>query len=653
MAIRIPDSLIDLLLFGTVTDRRQFQDSPILGDVWFAYARQPDMPVDVLIAPFDGVAAARVASAVHDRLRPQRTHRAAELSFVQGLVAGKLRFCDLLAAAVPMTYWWFRQGLEASPWMPLARPALIATLDQFAQASQDELNATVRLVFRSAGILGNDRVGSRLQELPALPRVLALAGLILWAGSYYPKMQKPLPDVSDETSYSASIWRLLEKELKGKTFGGRILELRDEMAKGQSTHPLIYDVSLNRRPYPALTRSVPAVKAAAARRVFSIECRDVAWAILDSGIDAAHPAFLDTLDGPRRAMGSRVRASFDFQHFRKIVNLSNKYMGNAVENAKILVHESDRLSTPLDFKQTVESLQLLAADAEAERPIHWDLVRKFVEIKPGQLPPTSHGTHVAGILGASRRIVELEPNTPYADEFADGMCPDISLYDFRVLGLTDEDSEFAIIAALQFIRHLNDCAGRRFRIDGVNLSLSIPHNVKNYACGKTPICVECERLVDNGVVVVAAAGNHGYVSFQTPAGLFNNYTAFSITDPGNSDLVLTVGATHGFAPHTYGVSYFSSRGPTGDGRMKPDLLAPGEKIHAPIPGGEWGELDGTSMAAPHVSGAAAMLMAQYPELKGQPRQIKRILCESATDLGRERSLQGHGMLDVLRAMQSF
>jgi serine protease AprX len=72
-----------------------------------------------------------------------------------------------------------------------------------------------------------------------------------------------------------------------------------------------------------------------------------------------------------------------------------------------------------------------------------------------------------------------------------------------------------------------------------------------------------------------------------------------------------------------------------------------------FPGGEWGELDGTSMAAPHVSGAAAMLMAQYPELKGQPRQIKRILCESATDLGRERSLQGHGMLDVLRAMQSF
>jgi hypothetical protein len=59
------------------------------------------------------------------------------------------------------------------------------------------------------------------------------------------------------------------------------------------------------------------------------------------------------------------------------------------------------------------------------------------------------------------------------------------------------------------------------------------------------------------------------------------------------------------------------------------------------------------MAAPHVSGAAAMLMARYPELVGQPRRIKKLLCDSATDLGRERSFQGHGMLDVLRAFQAI
>jgi serine protease AprX len=47
-----------------------------------------------------------------------------------------------------------------------------------------------------------------------------------------------------------------------------------------------------------------------------------------------------------------------------------------------------------------------------------------------------------------------------------------------------------------------------------------------------------------------------------------------------------------------------------------------------------------------------MLLARYSELIGQPRRVKRILCDTATDLGRERSFQGHGMLDVLRAFQS-
>ena len=87
--------------------------------------------------------------------------------------------------------------------------------------------------------------------------------------------------------------------------------------------------------------------------------------------------------------------------------------------------------------------------------------------------------------------------------------------------------------------------------------------------------------------------------------------------------------------------------------MKPDLVAPGERIESTLPGGEIGALDGTSQAAPHVSAAAAMLMARYPELNRKPRRIKQILCGSATDLGRERAFQGHGLLDILRALQSF
>ena len=116
---------------------------------------------------------------------------------------------------------------------------------------------------------------------------------------------------------------------------------------------------------------------------------------------------------------------------------------------------------------------------------------------------------------------------------------------------------------------------------------------------------------------------------------------------------MTITTRHKSEPHAYGISYFSSRGPTADGRIKPDLVAPGERIVSCLPDEEKGPLDGTSQAAPHVSAAAAMLMARYPELNREPRRIKQILCESATDLGRERAFQGHGLLDILRALQSF
>jgi hypothetical protein len=52
----------------------------------------------------------------------------------------------------------------------------------------------------------------------------------------------------------------------------------------------------------------------------------------------------------------------------------------------------------------------------------------------------------------------------------------------------------------------------------------------------------------------------------------------TIADPGNAQCAITVGSAHRDMPHTYGVSYFSAKGPTADGRMKPDIVAPGERI---------------------------------------------------------------------------
>ena len=163
-----------------------------------------------------------------------------------------------------------------------------------------------------------------------------------------------------------------------------------------------------------------------------------------------------------------------------------------------------------------------------------------------------------------------------------------------------------------------------------------------------------------------AGGNYSY-RIASGAG---DQSSLSITDPGNADLAITVGSTHREMPHMYGVSYFSSRGPTGDGRLKPDLLAPGERIISCAAGREvqkypatdeqgvdlgeilYCEQSGTSMAAPHVSGAVAAFLSVRSEFKGEPEKVKEIFLGNAVDLHRESRFQGAGLLDLMKVLQA-
>jgi subtilisin family serine protease len=448
-----------------------------------------------------------------------------------------------------------------------------------------------------------------------------------------------------------------------------------------AAQPRIFAVSLDREANASVDKSVLAIKADAARQLFGARCDRLAWAVIDSGIDARHPAFaLPPGDKPRfvrgadgsrtELMATRVHATYDFGRLRELLDperLTDARLEKLIGKARW-------------SKEVGEAVAHLRKHLENGRTIDWSLLEPLLAVphveKDGLYRPPrhDHGTHVAGILGACWRepvrakkdragaVAEAEggEGAEAAEDAGaaedtrvrlQGVCPDIRLYDLRVLDERGQGDEFTVIAALQFVRYLN---GQHdyIVVHGANLSLSIRHDVANYACGRTPVCEECDRLTASGVVVVAAAGNLGYERVQTAEGLREGYHSVSITDPGNAETVITVGATHRYKPHTYGVSYFSSRGPTGDGRVKPDLVAPGEKITAPLPELGEGAKDGTSMAAPHVSGAAALLLARHGELVGQPARVKQILKDTATDLGRERYFQGEGMLDVLRALQS-
>ncbi|HEY6806542.1 MAG TPA: S8 family peptidase [Pyrinomonadaceae bacterium] len=645
--ISIPGHLIEYILLGPLDDRRQLQDSPILGDVWVEFGKVPGEALDLLIAPYKGQHSGEVAAKIDDGV-----NRDANVAYLQGLIVANLTFEELARVVVPKTRWWIsrwskpvtettkkpakkKAGKKAGKATPELQEG--HELHEYTRARVEKV---VGDILSQAKEWNSRKSLRRLPDIPSLDRFVALTGLILWAGANEPVKNDPLAPTTEQ------IANILD-QAEPKEIADRLVKLAESMLSDNTRDPIVWQVSLNRFAMPALTKSVGAVKADAASTLFKVNCSEITWAVLDSGIDGDHPAF-KTSDGKK----SRVTRAFDFKNFRRIVSLSNSKKVVRDQNVKILKADETWSTLVNPPEDPAADLEQLAKDAVKRGPIQWEIVSRFVEIKPDTRPSSNHGTHVAGIIGASKQGALAATGKVSDDDYADGMCPDIELFDFRVLGRDIKDTEFAIIAALQFIRHLND-RDNFLTIHGANLSLSIPHDVRNYACGRTPICDECERLIESGVVVVAAAGNHGYKSFSTKDGSYDSYAAFSITDPGNADSVITVGATHRFWPHTYGVSFFSSRGPTGDGRVKPDLVAPGEKIHAPFPNGEWGDLDGTSMAAPHVSGAAAMLMARYSELIQHPRQIKNILCESATDLGRERTFQGRGMLDVLRAFQSI
>jgi len=456
---------------------------------------------------------------------------------------------------------------------------------------------------------------------------------------------------------------------------------------------VIWQITKNRRIHLAVDKSSLTVKADAARKLFNISCDNITWAVLDSGIDASHPAFKRTSleheeetrerlgqyekDStmatrlPVRSLGSRIVKTLDFTRLRELLDYDlesdmesdhqkarYKRVKDEISNRMLPQKDSEfgAVNKENVDEKAEEVLTRLQRRIKEGREINWADLEDAIVVQNPKPPVNDHGTHVAGVLGADWiEDYDHEEELPLAvrTRKMTGMCPDINIIDVRVFredGLTDE---FELLAAVQFLRWMNTRAGT-MEVAGANISLSLVHEVKRFACGQTPICHECNEASANGMVIVVAAGNRGYEmadhDFHTAS---DGYRSASITDPGNADSVITVGATHRKRPHEYGVSYFSSRGPTGDGRIKPDVVAPGEKIKGPTPDGRAEFKDGTSMAAPHVSGVAAMLMARHSELIAKPETVKSIICSTATDLGRERYFQGNGLVDALRALQSL
>ena len=261
-----------------------------------------------------------------------------------------------------------------------------------------------------------------------------------------------------------------------------------------------------------------------------------------------------------------------------------------------------------------------------------------------------HGTHVAGLITGSGEF----SNGDYK-----GVAPGTTVLSLQVLDKDGSGSMSDVMAAMDWLMTY----GQHFNVRVVNLSLGKGISESNTT---DPLVLAVEELWDAGLVVVVSAGNDGYSGSMT------------VTSPGNSRKVITVGSvTDNGTGLDYGDDYtssFSSQGPTiGDYVLKPDLLAPGNRVVGSVDkqsklarllskrlkackkssDAECGdstylELSGTSMAAPMVSATIALMLEKDPTLS--PATVKARLMRSARKIDADPTDAGAGILDADAAL---
>ena len=259
-----------------------------------------------------------------------------------------------------------------------------------------------------------------------------------------------------------------------------------------------------------------------------------------------------------------------------------------------------------------------------------------------------HGTHVAGIIGSNGH----DSTGAGFTRTLKGVAPNVNLINLRALDANGAGTDAEVIAAIDQAIALKGV----YNIRVINLSVGRPA-WESYTLD--PLCQAAEAAWKAGIVVVAAAGNFGRDNSVDEHGYG------TVVAPGNDPYVITVGAMNTMGTNSRSddvLASYSSKGPTGfDHIVKPDLVAPGNGIVsllAPnstlamnnsslrVPNSYYQSggtgtssaylrLSGTSMATPMVSGAAALLLQQYPSLT--PDQVKARLMKTA-----QKSLPLHG-----------
>jgi serine protease AprX len=257
----------------------------------------------------------------------------------------------------------------------------------------------------------------------------------------------------------------------------------------------------------------------------------------------------------------------------------------------------------------------------------------FVDGKNAPYDPNGHGTHIAGIIGNSQVGPDGEWN---------GIAPGVRLVGVRVLDEGGSGTYSQVIQGIDWVIAHKD----ELNIRVLNLSLVSSVQSPYWA---DPLNQAVMTAWAEGITVVVAAGNGGP-------------QAMSIGVPGNNPYVITVGAfTDNYTPNNWGDDYitpFSAAGPTLDGFVKPDIVAPGAHMASSMSGKsyiaehheanrlsqKYFTMAGTSQSAAVVSGIAALTLSHNPDLT--PDQVKFRITQTAlpwVDLDQDPSVALYSM----------
>ncbi len=249
-----------------------------------------------------------------------------------------------------------------------------------------------------------------------------------------------------------------------------------------------------------------------------------------------------------------------------------------------------------------------------------------------------HGSHVAGLIAGNS--LNRAPSDPFYGKYM-GVAPDANLIAVKASDDAGNSTVLDVINGLQFV--VDHKAEFNIRVVNLSLSTDTPQSYKT-----DPLDAAVEYAWQKGIVVVAASGNRG------TAGDAVKYA------PANDPYVISVGGTDENGNYGRGErASWSSTGQTQDGFAKPDVMAPGAhmvSVLAPSSafltlcpncaiGGAYFKAGGTSMAAPVVAGAVALLLQARPNLT--PDQVKTILTQTDMPVHGQ---AGAGTIDVERAL---